>query len=169
MCTQVGEVWYTVFMYNPLAKDQIGANVTAAATGYKAYQNGATGFEAVNVGLWWRWWYKNLTLAFFLLFWAVGLTVAQLINDKEPLLWWVVWIGPVQVLVDVFVFSIAYVSLVDVSAGFKQRLWYRLWAPIQHRFFPNVMRMWWYMLALFPGWLLLWVWLFLSPTYTMTP
>lgn len=150
-------------MYNPLSKDQIGGTVVAAATGWKAHQNGAEPLEAINVGLWWRWWYKNLTLSFFVLFWAVGLTVAQFMNDKEPFLWWMAWIGPAQVLVDIFVFSITYVSLVDVSAGFKQRLWYRLWAPLQHRCFPNVMRMWWYMLALFPFWLLGWCWLTFTP------
>lgn len=149
-------------MYNPLEKGEIGSTIFTAATGWKAHRNGAEPLEAVSVGLWWRWWYKNLTLSFFVLFWAVGLTVAQMVNDKEPFMWWVAWIGPVQILVDIFVFSITYVSLIDISRGFKQRLWYRLWAPLQHRFFPNVMRLWWYLLALLPFWILLWVWMFFA-------
>jgi len=153
-------------MYNPLSPDQIGANVFAGVTGVKAYQNGATGMEAVNVGLWWRWWYKNLGFAIFILV-CFGLpilaftlptnypslTEAQQSHDTLP--WGIYLLAAVQFAVTVWVFSITYVSLIDVS-GFKHRLWYKLWAGIQHRLVPNVSRFWWYLLILFPMWVTVW-------------
>jgi len=128
-------------------KSQIGADVFAAGTGVNAYRNGATGWEALNVGLWWRWWYKNLTFSFaILLFLGIALfngdTILRVLFGAE-------------VLAVVWVFSLTYVSLIDVS-GFKRRLWYRLWAGVQHRWFPNVARFWWYLLILFPMWLTVW-------------
>jgi hypothetical protein len=97
---------------------------------------------------------------------AIGLTVANLMSGAHL---WLTWIGPVQILVDLFVFSITYVSLIDISRGFKQRLWYRLWAPLQHRFFPNVMRLWWYLLALAPMWVLMWSYMMFTPFYCAGP
>lgn len=133
-------------MYNPLEKSQIGATAVTVGTGYLAAQNGATGWEALNVGLWWRWWYKNVTFSFFLT--AVVFVVA---SQEEGAL---IWTFFAQCLVNTFVFSVTYVSLVDVS-GFKHRLWYRLWAPVQHAM-PNVARFYWYCLLFLPLWLAMW-------------
>lgn len=130
-------------MYNPLSKDQIGANVFGVLTGHKAYQNGAMPMQAINVGVHWRYWYKNITGSVFavlalLLFVSPGMAI-------------------IQVLVSIFVFGVTYVSLVDMSAGFKQgRWWYRRFVRIQHAM-PNVARFYWYFLLLIPFWTFMWV------------
>jgi hypothetical protein len=151
-------------MYNPLSPDQIGANTFAAVTGVKAYQNGATGWEATNIGLWWRWWYKNLGFALVILVCfavpIIGYALPQNTNpniphDTSTLPWGIYLLAAIQVLVTVWVFSLTYVSLIDVS-GFKRRLWYKLWAGIQHRLVPNVARFWWYLMILFPMWVTVW-------------
>jgi hypothetical protein len=152
-------------MYDPLAKDQIGANVFAGATGYKAHQNGATPMQAISTGLLWRYWYKNLTGSIFLLVAAGIATGGGIAASKEnaeiaPLLHFV-WVGPLQIIVNVLVLGITYVSLVDISKGYKQRWTYRVFAPIQHAM-PNVRRFYWYLLLLFPTWLAMWLWFFFS-------
>jgi hypothetical protein len=134
-------------MYNPMERSQIGANTFATITGVKAAQNGADGWQALNVGLWWRWWYKNVTFSFFLM------AVVTLISVQEHGA--LLWLFPAQCLVNTFVFGVTYVSLIDISVGFKERLAYRLFAPIQHAM-PNVARFYWYCLMLLPLWIAMW-------------
>jgi hypothetical protein len=126
-------------MYNPFAKDQIGANVVATWTGVKAAEQGHDAVSAFNVGMGWRHWYKNLTLFAF----VTPVTVIGSFYGYP-------WVGPAQVLVCLFVFGVTYVSLVDQS-GFQQRWWYRVWSPVA-RLFPNVSRIWWYLLLFAPVW-----------------
>jgi hypothetical protein len=135
-------------------KSNLIADGVAAGTGIKAYRDGATGWEAASIGLWWRWWYKNLTFSLFILGVFTVYVLGYTMNDK-PLPLPLALLATAEVLTMLWVFSITYVSLVDVS-GFKQRLWYRLWAPVQHRLVPNVARFWWYLMILFPMWITVW-------------
>ena len=158
-------------MYDPLAKDQIGANIFGAAIGRHAYQNGATPTQALSTGILWRYWYKNISFGIFLFVCTcvlTGLGIADVV-DVDPALgetanWemfrYTVWLAPLQLIVSIFVFGITYVSLVDMS-GFRQRFAYRVFAPIQHRM-PNVARFWWYLLLLLPCWIAMWLGLFFA-------
>jgi hypothetical protein len=138
-------------MENPLAARNLAATAVTVGTGYRALQNGATPLQSVTIGLTWRWWYRNLTLSFGLL------ALAGIVSLAHPAYW---WFGVSQLAINLAVFGITYVILVDFS-GFKQRAWYRLWSPVHHVLFPNVSRIWWYMLIFLPLWLMVW-WRFYS-------
>jgi hypothetical protein len=133
-------------MYNPLAKDQIGANAAAVGAGWVAHRNGRHPMDTFNIAMWWRYFYKNATLSLVL----VPATV--LYGYRTNNTWW--WL-PLMLALEVFVFGVCYVSLVNVS-GFKQRLAYRIFRPLW-RPFPNVARFWWYALLFFPLWLLMYI------------
>jgi hypothetical protein len=152
-------------MYDPLAKDQIGANIFAATVGHHAYQNGATPTQALSTGILWRYWYKNISFGIFLFIGtcvATGGGIAKAVDEVPDweLFRYTVWLAPLQLIVSIFVFGITYVSLIDMS-GFRQRFGYRLFAPIQHAM-PNVARFWWYLLLLLPIWVALWLGLFFA-------
>ena len=102
--------------------------------------------EAINVGLWWRYWYKNLTMGLILL----GVTIIMALN--RPWAWWLV---AAQVALNVLVAGITYVSMVRVS-WFKQRAMFRLFEPIAS-LFPNVARFWWYCALFLPTWFFMWI------------
>ncbi len=129
-------------MYNPLARDQIGANVTGGLAGWRAHKDGASPMEAFNIGMWWRAWYKSLTM-------AVVITVVGAIGwpQRGGNGWLFVY---AQVVLDVWVFGVTYVSLV-LASGFKQRMAFR-WFFWFWTLVPNVARFWWYLSLLLPWW-----------------
>lgn len=139
-------------MTNPFSASEIGATTVAGMTGAKAYQNGASALDSLNIALWWRWWYRNLTFSIFL-FCIAALTTYRLY-----------WVGPLQLVVNMFVFGVTYVSLIDISPGFKKRWVYRVFAPIQARV-PHVARFWLYMLMFAPLWAAMW-WAFFHDVKT---
>jgi hypothetical protein len=131
---------------SPLDRDVLIANSVAVATGVQAHRTGASPMESVNVGLWWRYWYKNLTMGLILL----AVTIIMALN--RPWAWWLV---AAQVVLNVLVTGITYVSMVRVSY-FKQRALYRLFRPVW-RLVPNVARFWWYLCLFLPVWFFMWI------------
>lgn len=132
-------------MKSPLDRDVFIANSVAVATGVQAHRKGATPYRALTVGIWWRYWYKNMTMGLVLL--VVVLIMA--LNTG----WW--WLVPFQVALNVLVVGITYTNLVRTS-DFKQRALYRLFAPIESHF-PNVARFWFYLCLSLPVWLFMWI------------
>lgn len=133
-------------MKNPTDRDVLIANSVAVATGVQAHRLGHEPLAVVNIGLWWRYWYKNLTMGLILL----GITTIMAVN--RPWAWSLVI---AQIALNVLVCGITYVSLVRVSS-FKQRAPYRLFAAIE-RPFPNVARFWFYLVLFLPVWLYMWI------------
>ena len=107
-----------ILMKNPLDRDVIVANAVAVGTGFKAYREGMTGMDAFNVGMWWRWWYKNMTMSVVLF----GIVLAICTQTGQ----WGYLVA--QGVLNTLVAGITYCSLINVS-GFKQRLAFRIWWP----------------------------------------
>lgn len=134
-------------MKNPTDRDVLIANGVAVATGVQAARNGATPYEALTIGLWWRAWYKNLTMGLILLL----VTLIMAIN--VPWAWSLV---AAQVVINVLVTGITYVSAIRVSTGFKQRGLFRMFRSIAGHF-PNVARFWFYLCLFLPVWAFMWI------------
>lgn len=131
-------------MKNPLDKEVIIANAVAAATGVQAHKQGATVFNSIDVGLAWRFWYKNLTMS--ILLWVVLFFRARGTGEWGYLV--------AQSVINVAALGITYAKLV-AGSGFKQRSLYRVFWPVA-RHFPNVARFWFYLALLLPIWLAMW-------------
>ena len=131
-------------MESPLNRDVVVANGLAVGTGALAYSQGQSGLNAVNIGLWWRWWYKNMTM-------SVVLFVIIFFYAHETGQWGYL---VAQAVLNTVVAGLTYCSLINVS-NFKQRLFYKLWWPVA-KHFPYTARFWMYLALFIPLWLLMW-------------
>jgi hypothetical protein len=128
-------------MYNPLARSQVGANVTAFLAGRQAYVNGRTQpLDVLHISLGWRAYYKMLTFTVLM----TGMMVLCALSTGR----WYLLVA--QVALDVWVFGVTYVSLVLTSDFQKRwlfRKFFRAWMLV-----PNVARFWWYCALFLPFW-----------------
>ena len=133
-------------MKSPLDRDVVIANTIGVATGVQAYRQGATPLQAINIGVWWRYWYKNATMSLILL----GITVIMALN--VPWAWGLV---AAQVVINTLVAGITYASAV-LHSGFEQRLLFRMFWPL-YSHVMNVARFWWYLCLFLPTWFFMWI------------
>ena len=131
-------------MKNPLDRDVIAANAVAVGTGFKAYRDGMPGLDAFNVGMWWRWWYKNLTMSFVLF--GIVLIICTQTGQWGFLV--------AQGVLNILVIGITYCSLINVSQ-FKRRWFFRVWWPLA-KHFPYTARFWFYLTLFLPLWSIMW-------------